>query len=84
MASKNYKRNNVEKLQHDRAVKVRKMTDEQLCKYLDSLKQEKPSKEREKLIIDDFIDHVYSQPCNGIGRATIFKLKAELDNYCVM
>lgn len=84
MASKNYKRNNVEKLQHDRAIKVRKMTDEQLCKYLDSLKQDKPSKEQEKTIIKDFIDYVYNQPCNGIGRGIIARLSSELDNYCVM
>lgn len=84
MASKNCRKTELERMQHERAVKVRKMTDEQLCNYLDSLKQDKPSKEQEKLIIKGFIDYVNNQYCNGIGRATVHRLNAELDNYSVM
>lgn len=31
MSKKNYRRNTVEKAQHETAVKIRKITDEQLC-----------------------------------------------------
>ncbi|MDO4302119.1 MAG: hypothetical protein Q4D26_12135 [Clostridia bacterium] len=83
MASKNCRRNDIEKQQHERAVKVRKMTDVKLCEYLESLRSDKPCKD-EKAVINDFLSYVYNQPCNGIGRGIMARLKAELDNYCVM
>lgn len=83
MANKNCRRTELERIQHERAVKVRRMTDEQLCNYLDSLKQDN-SKSSNIKIIDDFITYVYNPPSNGIGRGIIARLKAELDNYSVM
>lgn len=85
MASKNLKRTELEKKQHEIAVKVRKMTDEKLCNYLESLtlKEDKPLKD-DKTIINDFLTYVYNQPSNGIGKAIMTKLTAELDNYIIM
>ena len=37
MSKKNYKKTALERQQHDTAVKVRKMTDEQLCNFLDEI-----------------------------------------------
>lgn len=37
MAKKNYRKSPLEKQQHETAVKVRKMTDEQLCNFLDEI-----------------------------------------------
>ena len=77
------RRNELEKQQHERAVKIRKMTDEQLCNYIDSLKQDRLTKKEERLIIENYISYIHNQPGNGIGRAIEAKLKDELDNYIV-
>ena len=38
MKKKNCRKTGLEREQHDRAVRIRKMTDAQLCEYIDSLK----------------------------------------------
>lgn len=75
MKKKNCRMTESERLMHDRAVMVRKKTDEQLCEYLDSLAhydsvQEEPS-------IADFIDLLIQKAGtgNGIGKATVEKIK---------
>ncbi len=52
MAKKNYRKTTLEREQHNTAVKVRKMTDEQLCAFLDDI-QRQSAEETAKKIIDD-------------------------------
>lgn len=40
MAKKNFQKTPLERAQHEKAVKVRKMTDSQLCEFLDTLADE--------------------------------------------
>ncbi len=78
MAKRNCRRNLEESKNHEYAVKIRKMTDAQLCEYLENLKQNKVDEEE---IIQNYIDNLYFSQGNGIGKATIQKLKNELDVY---
>lgn len=38
MKKPNCRKSNIEKEQHNRAVRIRKMTDQQLCEYVDGVK----------------------------------------------
>ena len=55
---------------HETAVKVRKMTDEQLCEFLREIS-------RPKLTVEDFFVRLdeLSGTGNGIGRVTVNKLR---------
>ena len=55
---------------HDTAVKVRKMTDEQLCEFINGLSASLPS-------VADFLRRLdeLSGTGNGIGRVTVNKLR---------
>lgn len=70
MAKKNYRKSPLERRQHDTAVKVRKMTDEQLCAFIDEISNQNNSLEQffEKL-------NELKGTGNGISTGTIFKLK---------
>lgn len=76
-------------------VKVRKMTDEQLCQYIDILKEnaykdgleagKKQGKPIAGNIIEKLIQHldIMSGTGNGIGKSTVYKLRkfAEKEGY---
>lgn len=71
MAKKrNCRRTPDELRQHEIAVKVRKMTDRQLCEYIDGLSASLPS-------VADFLRRLdeLSGTGNGIGRVTVNKLR---------
>ena len=70
MPKKNYLKSPFEKQQHDKAVKVRKMTDEQLCDFLDEISNQNNSLEQFFKRLNEL-----SGTGNGISTATISKLK---------
>ena len=85
MAKKrNCRRSDLEKEQHERATRIRKMTDTQICEYLDSLNRTRccPSDcdgapGSAARIIDRLICRL-DESCgtgNGIGKSTVFKLR---------
>lgn len=70
---KNYRKTPLEKRQHDTAVKVRKMTDAQLCDFIDDL-QLTAAEERIKAFFDILTLHSVNHK-SGIGAVTIKKLE---------
>lgn len=67
---RNCRRTPDELRQHEIAVKVRKMTDQQLCEFIDGLSASRPR-------VEDFfrcLDKL-SGTGNGIGRVTVNKLR---------
>ena len=67
---RNCRRTPDELRQHEIAVKVRKMTDQQLCEFIDGLSASCPS-------VEDFLRRLdeLSGTGNGIGRVTVNKLR---------
>ncbi len=92
MKKRNCRKTEAEKTMHEKAVKIRKMTDEQLCNFIDNLfdaaeeskkKESKaPSKSNK---VAEFIRHLDSMSGtgNGIGKSTVYKLQkfAEKEGY---
>ncbi len=95
MKKRNCRKNEEEKRMHERAVKIRKMTDYQLCMYINALKddayeegfrdgknQAEPTTGNK---VSEFIQHldVMSGTGNGIGKSTVYKLRkfAEKEGY---
>ena len=70
MSKKNYRKSPIEKQQHDTAVKVRKMTDEQLCGFLDEISAQQNN-------LESFFDKLnkLKGTGNGISTGTIYKLR---------
>ena len=77
MKKKSCRRTGTEREQHERAIRVRKMTDAQLCEYLDGLEAGScpagPSKEE---IVEEFLDSLRIRTDDGIrvSDATIRKI----------
>ncbi len=70
MAKKrSYRRSELERSQHDTAVKIRKMTDEQLCGFLDEIENRQP----EGNCIGEFLERVENSGL--IGARTVKKLR---------
>lgn len=67
---RNCRRTPDELRQHEIAVKIRKMTDQQLCEFIDGLSASRPS-------VEDFLRRLdeLSGTGNGIGRVTVNKLR---------
>lgn len=55
MKKRNCRKTDLEREQHDRAIRIRKMTDAQLCEYIDNLTQQPPHAKPEE-IISNFLD----------------------------
>ena len=49
MAKKNYQKTKAEREQHNTAVKVRKMTDEQLCEFLNDIQRQSAVETAERI-----------------------------------
>lgn len=83
MAKKrNCRRSNLEKTQHDTAVKIRKMTDEQICNFIDEISNSKSNDD-----IARFLDKLEELKGfgNGISTKTIVKLrKIAVENGFIM
>jgi hypothetical protein len=80
MKKRNCRRTPVEQEQHELAVKIRKMTDAQISKYIAGLREKNvvPAEipdmdEIRRQAVEDFISSVH--PGHGIGQATIAKLR---------
>lgn len=77
MKKKNCRMTEDERMKHERAVKLRKMTDEQLCDYVDTLVEQAGKKEKNtRPTVADFIRHLGSKvgSGNGIGQSTVDKI----------
>lgn len=83
MAKKrNCKRSNLERTQHDTAVKIRKMTDEQICDFINEISVSKSNDD-----ITRFLDKLEELKGigNGISTKTIAKLrKIAVENGFIM
>nr|DAQ13375.1 MAG TPA: hypothetical protein [Caudoviricetes sp.] len=84
MKKKNCRMTDLERAQHARAVQFRKMTDAQICEYLDSLLERErearsaapaPSKEE---IVNEFLDTLSIRTTSGlrVSDATIRKIRS--------
>lgn len=71
MKKRNCRMTDSEKEIHDRAVKIRKMTDEQLCRYIDELSAAPPTDDKN---IGRFLALI--SQTKGIGAVTERKLYA--------
>lgn len=83
MAKKrNCRRSNLERTQHDTAVKIRKMTDEQICNFINEISESKSNDD-----ITRFLDKLEELKGigNGISTKTIAKLrKIAVENSFIM
>lgn len=68
MKKRSWRMTDTEKEMHDRAVKIRKMTDEQLCKYID----EQGKNNAQDKNVSEFLACVAGM--RGIGKTTENKL----------
>lgn len=85
MKKRNCRKTDLEREQHDRAIRIRKMTDSQLCEYMDALQNaaagtEHPEEEHRKAEAEILADclQLLDDRCgsgNGIGRSTVIKLR---------
>lgn len=78
MSTRNCRRTSTEREQHERAVRIRKMTDAQLCEYIDGLEAgTRPAAPNRDEIIAKFLDDLTIRSDTGIrvSDATIRKLK---------
>lgn len=72
------RRSGTEREQHERAVRIRKMTDAQLCEYIDGLEAgERPAAPNKREIIEQFLDDLAVRSDTGlrISDATIRKIR---------
>lgn len=70
MAKKNCRKSLLEKQQHEKAVKIRKMTDEQLCDFIDEVSAQQNN-------LEEFFEKLneLKGTGNGISTGTICKLR---------
>ena len=90
MARKNCKMTAEERAKHDKATKLRKMTDDQLCDFVTEqynigmsegmklVKSQQPKPQDEAEIIEKFIGYLEKGTGNGIGGGAIYRLRKEL------
>ena len=78
MKKRNCRKTDIEREQHDRATRVRKMTDAQLCDYLDSMaaNQRPPAPSKEE-IVNSLLDALRIRTEDGlrISDATVRKIR---------
>lgn len=66
------RRTELERSQHETAVKVRKMTDEQICDFIDGLESVQPDGN----LVGEFLDRLTEKTgFGGVSARTITKLK---------
>lgn len=70
MAKKNYQKTKAEREQHNTAVKVRKMTDEQLCDFLNDIQRQSAVEAAER-IQDEVILLTMNTKTNSANHALI-------------
>lgn len=95
MAKKNCRMTDAERAVHDRAVSLRKMTDQQLCDVMDRqhslgidegirLAAEDKAKKNDREVVERFIAYLEGKvgSGNGIGGGAIYRLRKEIENAC--
>lgn len=78
MKKRSCRRTSEEKRLHDEATKIRKMTDEQICRYMEELKTartEKEEKAADENSVKVFLEIIKAPEVRGIGKVTIKKLE---------
>lgn len=94
MAKKNCRMTDAERAIHDRAVSLRKMTDQQLCDTMDRqhssgidegirmAKEESAKKKNDREVVERFIGYLEGKigSGNGIGGGTTYRLYKEVEN----
>lgn len=78
MSTRNCRRTSVEREQHERAIRIRKMTDAQLCEYMDGLEAgSRPVGPSEPEVIGSFLDSLAIRTASGlrVSDATIRKIR---------
>lgn len=80
MKKRNCRLTPIERIQHDRATRIRKMTDAQLCAYLDEIQAQGEALDDIAIRrhgIEAFLSHLASMAGtgNGIGAGTVAKLR---------
>lgn len=92
MAKKNCRMTEAERAIHDRAVSIRKMTDQQICEFVNrqysngmdegikAAKHDAKATKNEAEAVTKFIEYLTGKvgTGNGIGNGTIYRLKKEL------
>lgn len=94
MAKKNCRMTDNERAIHDRAVSLRKMTDQQLCEAMDRqhssgidegiriAAENNDRRKNDREVVERFIGYLESKvgTGNGIGGGTVYRLYKELNN----
>lgn len=79
MKKRNCRKTALEKQQHERAVAIRKMTDEQLCKYIDDIISSVPEAPtvEPSVVIEGFINgmEAVNAPGKKLSKQTILKIR---------
>lgn len=82
MKKRSCRRSETERSIHDQAVKIRKMTDEQIADHINSLRAAQRTRAASpKEAVANYIDSLEKLigTGNGIGPGTIFRLRQHLD-----
>jgi len=82
MKKRSCRRSETERSVHEQAVRIRKMTDEQIVDFVKSLQAPRTDPERShKDVVAAYINSLEGKigSGNGIGPGTIFKLRQHLD-----
>lgn len=77
MAKRSCRRTEEENRNHEIAVKLRKMTDEQLVSYINNIKKSVNISDYIKL----FIDSLEAEHISGLGQVTISKIREYAKKY---
>lgn len=77
MKKRNCRKTDIEREQHERATRVRKMTDAQLCEYLDKLVEQRPPALRRWEIVNNLLEALTVRTDDGlrISDATVRKIR---------
>jgi rhamnose utilization protein RhaD (predicted bifunctional aldolase and dehydrogenase) len=78
MAKRSCRRSETENRIHERAVKLRKMTDEQLIAYIEDLvsnAENESVEESADKTVTEFLNEIETTGISGIGKVTIHKLR---------
>lgn len=78
MGKRNCRRTDTEREQHERATRIRRMTDVQLCQYIDGLEAgNRPAVPNKAEIIEQFLDDLAIRSDTGlrVSDATIRKIR---------
>lgn len=78
MKKRNCRKTDIEREQHDRATRIRKMTDAQLCEFLDGMAaNQRPAAPSKEEIVNNLLDALSIRTEDGlrISDATVRKIR---------